>query len=422
MNRQLQKIYPWLICLVSMLMILFTVGMVTIAFSTYLPFLRDELHMSNTQTSMIGTIRALVTTAAMLATTRFYRRFSIRIGMVFAGGMLAVSCILFYLACRTQVILLCYAAAVCMGFSYAFGSLIAASLLMHNWFEDHQATAISLASMGSSVATAVLPPILTKSIQSAGLGRTFLYEILAVLACCLIVFLVVRDTPQQMGMHPFKGKTAGRKKTPPASLKTGTSRGSAFLLYMSMLLIGLIGTPYSTHLTVHFSTIGFEPGLIALALSLVGTVGIAAKLLFGFLSDRYGTYLVNYVYMGSYVFCGLMMARLSLGQNSLLRTLSALSGIGTMMGSLGSVVWCGNLSTEEEYAERIKLCQTIFSLGTLVGAPIPGITADITGDYSLIYEIFGWGIAATTVIIQYLYIRYTRPHGRAAASGKHAEV
>ena len=80
-----------------------------------------------------------------------------------------------------------------------------------------------------------------------------------------------------------------------------------------------------------------------------------------------------------------------------------LARFGLSVGTVGITLWCRDLSSDEEYPERVKLSQTLFSLGGLVASPVPGVIADATGSYSLAYLALAIIQIVIFVVIQVLY-------------------
>lgn len=398
-----KRVYPWLICIACLLLNICATGLVASVFSTYLPFLRDELDLSNTQVSMINMVRSLVTTAAMYFTTQVYHRISLRLGTALSCVVLSISCVVFSGA---DSIWKCYIGAALMGITYGFGTLIPISLLIRNWFKSHVSTALAVASLGSSIATAVLPPIITRLHDRIGLSHTFLVEAAFIAVITVVIFLVIRDKPSMLGMEPYgtdvrETKEAGAGK---AFLKENMSRSQVILLMLPVFLIGWSGTPYSAHLSVHFVTTGFSTAVMASALSVYGAMMAVSKMLFGITSDRFGTYRMNYFFMSAFASSSFLLGNLRTDANAMLYISMLLGGGGILMGSLGTAVWCADLSGDEEYERRVKMSQMLFSLGGLLGSLFPGIVADATGSYAPAFSVYGIIQVSILVMIQILYL------------------
>ncbi len=89
--------YGWVVCVLGMLMIFVTTGMVSNGFSVFLPYIRELRGFTNTQTSFLINVRYMVAFASMLSIGLYYKLMGMRLGtglaVIFAGGA--------YLRCRS---------------------------------------------------------------------------------------------------------------------------------------------------------------------------------------------------------------------------------------------------------------------------------------------------------------------------------
>lgn len=80
---------------------------------------------------------------------------------------------------------------------------------MGHWFRDRRGLALGLAAAGSGVSTIFVPTLITGIIQAHGMRAAFLLEGLAVLVLGLLVFLLVRDVPGDLGLEPLPPGRSG---------------------------------------------------------------------------------------------------------------------------------------------------------------------------------------------------------------------
>lgn len=397
-----QKWYPWLLCLVCLLLNFIVVGMTTTAFSTYLPFLRESIGMTYTQTSMINTIRCLTSAVCMPFTTMLYKKLSIRVGVAASCLITALSCIMYATA---SSVWMCYLAAVVMGMVFAFGNAIPIALLIRGWFNSKSGTALSIALTGSSVATTVMPPVITYLVQTYGIAGAFYRECLLIIAGAVIVFLVIRDTPAHMGLQPYQSAEAQSEKAVHKVNRKDMSQKAFYLFLFAMLLVGISGAPYTSHLALHLRTLGIDPMITAAGISVFGGTMAVGKIVLGMACDRFGAYKVNYLFISMLIVGSFMLSRLRADSGRGLYLAAAIAGVGLAVGTVGITIWCRDLSDESQFANRVKLSQTMFMVGGLVGSPVPGIIADRTGSYGLAYAFFAVCILVVMIIVQTLYIR-----------------
>ena len=177
-------------------------------FPIYLPYLEDEL-LTGTQGSALISIRCLFGILGMLFVDRFFQRFSLRIGLVITCFITSLA---FAVYAVSDVPWSFYLGAAVSGIGYGLGSMIPVAILIRNWFNCLQNTAIGICAAGSGISTILFPPLLTWVVEKAGIGVGFSLQSVFSLLVGLSVFAVVRDTPEQKQLLPY-GCGQGPEKT-----------------------------------------------------------------------------------------------------------------------------------------------------------------------------------------------------------------
>ena len=160
----------WLACAGATVMMFVSTGLVVNSLSVYLPYLLAEYGLTNAQGSWINTIRCLASLCSMPVVAGYYRRTGLRRGAGLAMALCAGSYVLFGLARGFAG--LC-AAAVIAGVSYSLGGIVAATIAIDAWFAGSKGTAMGICTAGSGVAAVVMPAILTRLLDTAGVSVTF---------------------------------------------------------------------------------------------------------------------------------------------------------------------------------------------------------------------------------------------------------
>lgn len=400
--------YAWVICICGLAIHFCCAGLATTGIGVYLPYLREALELSNTQASMITTIRSLATTLIMFVSGGFYRRISLRRGIGIAMACIAIGNVLFSLA---GTIWMCYAAAGVCGIGYGLGTIIPITALMRNWFQDRLATAISICTCGSGV-TAAVAPVITILTETYGLKTAFMIETLFVVIVGIILLFIIRDHPSELNLRAYQNQKS-QKKTENKKLKQNPdAKMPAFQMVMFLvvaLLIGAAGVPGVGHLPLLFRTAGYTAAVTAAAVSMDGIVMTIGKFMFGVASDRFGTYRINYFFMGT-LMLGMFFLSILNGTSQIMLYIAVfLFGTGIPVGTVGLAVWAGDLSSKEDANKMTRYSQILFSIGTLIFNLMPGVVADHTGSYAPVYFIYGIAMIVLMVMIQYLYLsRYKR--------------
>ena len=247
-------------------------------------------------------------------------------------------------------------------------------------------------------------PLLSMLIVGRGLFFAFLAEGAAALGLTLLVFFLVRDTPQEMGLEPYglqDGSYSAPVRVKPKSL-TCPMRWGAFL---ACFFIGGPSGPGFSHLTVLYTASGYPPMLTALLMSYVGLILMAGKVLYGGLVDARGSRWANRMVFLVFL-AGFLLNCLAPLQNMFLAFAAVTAtGLGLPISSVTLSVWAGDLSGQEDYDRTVKWFTSAYMLGSLVTGPIPGLMADHLGSYVPAYFLFAVLTALAMAIIQGLYRR-----------------
>ncbi len=405
----MRRHYAWVICLMGLLMAFFASGMVTSTLSLFLPVFRETLKITNTQTSLMTTIRCVSSMAATLIAVRIYRKMTLKGGIIFAHLLAICGWLVFAAANAVSSLLLCYAGCILIGLAYGWGGTLPISILINNWFTDRKATALGIATCGSSLCTAIASPLVTRLSDDIGVSKTFLF-VAGAFVCCVAVFvLLLKSKPADMGLEQYSEGQAVKKETErklPEVLEMTKAKFAG--LVIPTFLVGFAGASYMSFIVIHFVTEGYSRPQAAAAFSGVGLVMMIGKLSFGMISDRFGTFKSNFLFLGVWILASFTIMSVD-GHSIWIMYLSAiLSGFGITIGTLGVTMWANDLSPKSHYALNMQHNQTAFTLGSLIGSPFPGIIADITGSYAAVFMIYGFIFIIVTIIIQSQYIHLMR--------------
>lgn len=386
----------WGVCLGCTLMLLVCGGLCVNAFSVAQPYILSQNGFTNTQTSMITTVRAVAYLGCMALTPWFYRVFGHRLGTALACGFGAIGFVLFAAARSLGVY---YLGGVFAGLAYGFGSMIPASILIVRWFHEKHALALGLCAAGTGLATVAFSPIMTALIEHISLAACFLFLAGVSMLAAAAVFWLVRENPSSCGKTPYgvkRGETA-----PPvhASLGIQPSNHRWIALFLSMCFLGAIASPGCTHMMILFTTAGFRTEDAALSVSLFGLALMLGKCTFGAACDRLGAQRANIIF-SVVLFSGLgMCAASDLRLRALMFVGSVLYGAGAPMSTVGISVWAEAFSSPERYGRVVWLFQTGYGAGALVFSVFPGLVADLCGSYAPAYAIFlALGVFSISVV------------------------
>ena len=393
--------YSWAICLAGGILIFITIGVVSNSFTIFMPFIMQHCNLTNAQTSSLITVRSCVSLLIMLNIHRFYRILGMRLGLALAAVFGGISFLLYSLA--ENYVSFCVAAAV-GGFCNGLGSMIPVSILINNWFYERRALALGICTIGSGIATIIIPTISTTLIQTASMQVAFRVEAIMIFALAVIIFLIIRGTPSELGLQPYGQQlTQYELEHMEKPVTRRLSRRQWISMTATCFLLGAVGTAGFTHLSVLFTSEGFSAMTVATIFSGIGLMLTVGKLVDGHLIDRIGGHrasivLVLILLIGNTLCCFAYL------QNNLVAAVTVLFlGFGYPLSTIGISIWCNDLVSADQYADTLSRLQVMYSSGGLIFISVPGILADILGGYIPSYMIFSGMLLLVLALMHYSY-------------------
>ena len=393
--------YAWVICLCGMWLFVCNMGLCSNILSVYLPFI-EATGISHSMGSAILTVRCLFSFAVTFLVELYYRRLSLRRGILIASLIGVLSAAVYSLGGSAFVY---FAGAALGGVCYGLGTVFPVSLLLTRWFHARRGLALGISTAGSGVASMVCSPLVSALVLRYSLPTAFLVQGAFMLASALAIFLLLRDDPAQKGLAPYgEGGESGarvREQEGPAALPGHV----VWMLALMMLFIGGAGQAFSGHLSVLARSCGYGVRTAAAVVSLQGMVLVCSKLLSGGMADRFGSRRCTTMLMIVFALGSLLV--LCMDGVSLFWCYApvALMGFGASVYNVGPPLWAGDLSDRAGYPKLLRWLQLFFNLGGILFSAVPGIIADRTGEYKSAYVLIAAMILTALLILRWAYWR-----------------
>ena len=394
--------YAWVICLCGLLLFVCNMGLCSNILSVYLPFI-EAGGLSDSMGSAILSIRCLFSFAVTFLVELYYRRLSLRVGILLASLIGALSAAVYALGGSALVY---YTGAALGGIAYGLGCIYPTSILLTNWFHTHRGLAVGISSAGSGVAAMVFSPLVSTMVVKTSLRTAFLLQGAFMLVSAMLVFLLLRDTPSKMGLAPYgAGGQGGEAETDAAEGPGELPAHVLWMLALMMLLIGGAGQAFSGHLSVLTRSCGYGVQAAAAVVSLQGMVLVCSKFLSGGLADRFGTKRCTSLLMAVFIL-GCSLVQLMNGVSRLWCYLpTVLMGFGASVYNVGPPLWAGDLTSREGYPKLLRWLQIFYNLGGIAFSAMPGLIADHTGEYKSAYALIAGMMLISLLILRWAYGR-----------------
>ena len=226
----------------------------------------------------------------------------------------------------------------------------------------------------------------------------------------LLVFLLVRDVPGDLGLEPYHLGGPETPAPPPRPAPAGMTPALRLSLLLAVFLIGGPGGPGFSHLTVLYTPAGYDSASAALLISYLGLVICVSKILCGQIYDRFGSRAGNW-YVHLVFLAGLLLCCLAhLGGMLPAFAAMTLFGLGLPISAVTFAVWSADLFGDAQYEGAVRSLTVSYALGMLLFGPIPGLLADRFHSYVPAYALFALCLAVSLVIIQRAYRKLDAGH------------
>ncbi len=295
--------YGWWIVAVSFAAQAFAVGLTTYAFGLFQKPVAAEFDASFQEVGLGMTLMGVAGAIFAPFLGRALDRRSIRGIMVLGGVLMAGGFALMSVAPALWMLGLLFGCVVSPGM-LALGPNGSAKVVA-NWFVRRRGQALGICAAGTSAGGFLAPPLIAMAIEAFGWrGALACLALVVTLLAIPLVWLVIADRPEDRGLAPdgddATSQPAGDAATPAAAWTFGAllRERNFWLIAMSVgLCFATVGSlivnlhPYATDL-------GIEDQRAALLLSCLSAAGIAGKLIFGAVADRFDTRLGMWIAIG----------------------------------------------------------------------------------------------------------------------------
>lgn len=300
-------------------------------------------------------------------------------------------------------------------FGDALMGYMVVNVVVAQWFIRQRGRAFAFTSMGVGFAKVCMPVLAAWLLVALGWRQTWMvFGILTMALLVLPALLVVRRTPEDMGLRPDgaaepvtnDGSSARGQRTTNEQSANETEmlwtraeavHTTAFWLLVITFGISSVGvTGLNLHVYPYVTDIGHSPVVAATVMSVIASMQLASPLAWGFLAERIDPriaamlrFVVQGIGLGLAIatgnliclYAGFFLYGIGLGGNMVLPDLLWANYFGRR--SLGKIRGLGLL-----------ISQVLAALGP----PFFGFLFDITGGYGLSFAIFGGALATSAVL------------------------
>lgn len=209
----LQKIkghYHWVIAAVALLQTMIFGGAVNNFSSYHMIPVTEALGISRTAFSLAVSVRAVMGVICTYLSGKLIQKFGYRKATASALASAAVAYVLF---ATMRAYWMLVVGCVLMGFAHGMCLMAGVSRLLNGWFYKYRGTVLGVVSAASGLGTTVMGFIQASAIETVSWRLSFAEVAGLQFFLAVLVFALVRDVPEKIGLRPFgEGDAIAAKK------------------------------------------------------------------------------------------------------------------------------------------------------------------------------------------------------------------
>lgn len=362
-------------------------------FSLFVAPLVGALEVPVASVTLFFTIATIVAIPAVVVAPRLLAKSA---GVV-VGVCGILSGLAFVVLASAPSLPMLYGVAAVFGLTCIPATTLMSPIVINNWFVRNQGTFVGVALACTGIGGALLSPLFTQVIGSAGwqaaltaLG-VLIAAVVGVLGFVLIRFAPAKRTSEASDTTSGKGAqcagegSAGeadfQAEKPGLTFKEFFRTPAVVLLCASLLLVGIVAS-INQQANVITQLSGFTAVAAGLVVSCQSVGNIFGKLMLGAVRDRKGgsaAGLVGAVFMVAGF--ALMLVGISSGVEVLMYVGGFVCGLGSCLGTMAAPLFTMDAAGPREYGSILGVLSVFASVGVALGAPIISAFFDATGSY-----------------------------------------
>lgn len=202
--------YHWVIALVMLIELAVVGGMDNNYASLYVIPVTTDLGITRADFSLATSLKSLVGFICTSLSGAIFLKFGTKKPFLFGMAIFVAA---LGLLSRSNSIAMVAVASGIAGISNALCSTSAVSRVIGDWFNRFQGTVLGLVSAATGFGGSIMCTILSGTIATSGWRTSYVVASLIVFAIAVLVLLLVRSRPEDMGLTPYGADYTPKKKT-----------------------------------------------------------------------------------------------------------------------------------------------------------------------------------------------------------------
>ena len=386
-NRERRFFYGYVVVLIAAVVMLMANG-TRACFGVFLLPVLTDFGWTRAMTSGAFSLVMFLGGLMGLVMGRLNDKSGPRLVVTISGSLLGLGYLLMSQINTIWQLYLFYGALVGIGMSGFWVPLLSTTA---RWFSRRSAIMTGVVLSGVGIGTMVMPPLANWLISTYSWRNSYTIMGISVLIIVISAAQFLRRDPNKMKVKPHERKNIKEKRLNLESsgfalqqaMKTRTFWMHAVITFCS----GLAILSVSAHIVPHAIKLGISAANAATILTVIGGVGIPARIIMGSTGDRLGykpTYIICFSLMAISLLCLLLANELWMIYMSV-----AVFSLGSAGTSTISSPMAAHLFGLRSHGAIYGVITLSYTIGAAVGPTLAGGIFDITNSYQLAWIVGG---------------------------------
>lgn len=403
MRAKINANYHWVIAALAVLTMLICGGVGNSLSGITLIPITESLGVSRGEFSAVMVAKNISSIGLNLLSGILFVKFGYR---RLVAVTLIVSGLGLLLASRGQMLtVMCIAGAI--EGAYVLGISAGNPRILSAWFHRHYGLLMGIVTAMTGLGGSIFSIVFAKIVAAYSWRAAYLSAAIMYFALALLIALLIRDTPQQMGRKPY-GEGYMPKNTKRESddhwegfsMEQLKKKPVFYLMVLGTLLSGICGYMAFSVVSPHIQDCGMSPEFAAGVQSVV-LIGLAiTKLLFGALSDKVGAKSMTMVSLVSMVAAMLLLANVSNAASAYIAAI--VYALAMPLCGIVPPLLMPSLFGYRSSAKAIGILFAMLYASSMIANPLTNFLRDQIGSYRPVFA--GTAVAAAGVIVLYIIL------------------
>ena len=406
--RNKKLFYGWFVVAGCIILNAMGTGIFSSIMGLFFPSIVAEFGYTQAQVAGIVSVAII---GGLLATgifSKLYSKYSTKKLVLIFGVLQGAS---YALMSQANSLTMMYVIGVLMGIAGMGATALSAPMLITRWFDKNRGTAMGIAVAGSGLGPALMAPIVTSVISNNGHRVAFIVLGSIIAVSMIVAFLLIKDTPEEMGLKPFgqnegdiakskdDDKTVKTEETYSYNLKEAVKTKMFYGLTLFIIIICTVVQGLLVQIPSYLNEVGLDASKVGMIVGIYALIAGFGKMLIGWVYDNVGVFKANFIFFTLMIlsFVALLMVPTN---ESFVYVYVVLAGMGLGLAPVAIPLLVSILFGSKYYAAIYPIFMLMMSVGAVIGGIVAGIIIDSSGYAALLMSaIVGALLALITIQI-----------------------